>query len=521
MNAQEHRTHQVMLNTLTNYLRQGMQILVFLIITPFIASSLGQEKFGLWSLIQATVGIFSLLDLGLATSVVKYVADARGRNDPERLRAMVATFFWVYVILGCIMFFTALGFSLKMIPLLKIPEQYAEVGRAVFIIVAFRVALEFPLRMFNGVLTGYQKQWWSNLIQVIGFLAYAVIAWWVLKYTPTLRALAWVNFGANTVVGLVSMLICVCALDGSTVSPRYVRVRLMPEVASFSMYFFLIQISGLIYMRVDLLIIQSFLSLTAVAVYTVASRIAENAQLFCKQMTNALTPLFAEMRGGREEENIRRLYMMGTKISTGLATPLMVGLFWFAEDLVVAWMGEEFRSAASPCRLLIVAMSISVVHANTANVLMMTDHHKFVSKCFVIGQFFNLFLTIMLIQFWGMNGVAIATLTTSVLIDMIVIQAKANQIYHFNLWVFYSKGVFPSVFPALVMLGAIWGLQQIYTHDSLFHIAALELLACAVFGALFIRLGLSAEERHYLKQRLLRRRKAKDIPVPESNEPMT
>ena len=100
----------ILKNTVSNYGRQLVQICVFLLLTPFIASRLGTDAFGLWALLQATVGLFGLFDLGFGTSVVKYVADARGRQDTDRLSALTATYFWVYATLGTAVMLAAVAF---------------------------------------------------------------------------------------------------------------------------------------------------------------------------------------------------------------------------------------------------------------------------------------------------------------------------------------------------------------------------------------------------------------------------
>ena len=176
----KNRAILILKNTLTNYLRQVVMLATFFVLTPFIAKSLGNDALGLWSLIQATVGFFSLLDLGFAQAVVKYVADARGRQDEERLRNITSTLFWIYAALGAASMAVTLALAPFVPALLGIPKEIAGVARAVFIIIGARSALAFPMGMFSGVLTGFQLQSWSNLIRSTGMLTYGALAMSVL-----------------------------------------------------------------------------------------------------------------------------------------------------------------------------------------------------------------------------------------------------------------------------------------------------------------------------------------------------
>ena len=78
------KKYNILVNAITNYGRDILDVVVFLYLIPFIIHTLGKETFGLWSLIWAFVSLFALLDFGFGPSVVKYVGKARGENDPQQ-----------------------------------------------------------------------------------------------------------------------------------------------------------------------------------------------------------------------------------------------------------------------------------------------------------------------------------------------------------------------------------------------------------------------------------------------------
>jgi hypothetical protein len=76
-------------------------------------------------------------------------------------------------------------------------------------------------------------------------------------------------------------------VSGSGISTWQVTPR------SFSACFTLIQLSAYLFTRLDLLVVQCFLSLQAVALYAAASRVTDTAGSFCRQLANTLTPAVA------------------------------------------------------------------------------------------------------------------------------------------------------------------------------------------------------------------------------------
>ena len=501
---EKNRSSAIIKNTLSNYSRQAVQILVFLVLTPFIADRLGTEAFGLWALLQAVIGLFGLLDLGFGTSVVKYVAEARSSDDPTRISCLTATFFWVYMVLGAIVMAAASAFAIVLPSVLKIPDAYAGASQMVFLLVAFRTALGMPLGMFMGVMTGFQRQWWANSFKIAGTLLYAAGTFWALLAEPSIEKLGSVNLISNTIAMALGAWICVTRLPGVSVNPKFFRLHMVGEISSFSMFIFIIQVSTLIYTRVDSLIVQSVLSLSAVALYSVASRISEEASGMCRQLTNALTPVVAELHGSADTQNIRAVLLLGTKLSTALAIPLLIGLLFLVEPLLVVWMGEDFRLATSATQILLATMLISVIHGNAANVLSMTGHQRYLAGAFFGGQMLNLSLTLLLIRWYGLMGVALATLISSAIVDIGLVQPKANRSTGISFMRFYSSSVLPSVIPVLVMYASLLGIVRVYPPDSLLAIALIEAVACLVFFGAFLLLGLKKDERTYILNKIRR-----------------
>jgi len=493
----KNRAVAILKNATSNYARQLIQIAIFIVLTPFIVSKVGTENFGLWSLIQAAIGILGLMDLGFATSVVKYVAEARGQGNTQKLGELTATFFWQYTGLGLIALLLTVGTAPFLPQILGIAPEKARVAQIVFVLIGLRAAVDLPLGLFADILVGYQKQLLSNLCRVTGTVSYGVLAWWALSVSPTIETLSAVSFCTGLFANLLAMAFCLKAAPGMSLSPRNFRRSLLGEISSFSLWFFLIQISLLLATRVDTIVINAVLPLTAVAVYTVAIRIVERAASLCRQLTNTLTPVIAELKGAGEEKNIRAVFLKGAMLSVAAAMPMLVGLAWLAEDIAGVWMGEEFRASATPLRLLLAAALVGIIHSNTENILSMTGHQRFLALSSLGGQVLNLVLTIILIHFWGLAGVAFATFVAQLVIQLFFVQARGGKLYNVGYLEFYRAALWPSLPGAVACIGAIYGCTQVLPPTSLLRIAVLLGVGAVCFVPAFWFLGLDAAQRSY------------------------
>jgi|WetSurMetagenome_2_1015567.scaffolds.fasta_scaffold14398_4 O-antigen/teichoic acid export membrane protein len=496
------RSRTILLNAVSSYGRDIIDTIAFLVLIPFIIKTLGSESFGLWSLIWAFLVFFDLADLGFGASVVKFVADARGRQDVARQQKIVCTLFWVYMVLGGVVVGGVLLSLLFFNRLFQIPADQAEAARSVLLILGVRSALYMPLGMFRGILAGHQKMKVDNWYKIVGNLTYFAAVLIFLPMIPDLWLLAALN-AVTGVLPLAAMMIHVRrTVPEVSIHPRHFDRTLIREVTSFSLYFSFIQVAGLIATRADAMVIKLFLPLQMVAIYSIGLRLAEKAGYFCSHLNRALSPMVAELHGAAEQANIRAVWYRGTKFTVAFSTPLLLGLALLADPLVNAWTGPEFREAGAVCRWLVAAVTISVFHGSSVNILSMGGHQRLTARALLGGQVLNIILSLLLIQPFGIKGVAMATFFAYVPLYIGTIQIYASRIHERSPWDFYRHTVVPAILPALLMASLFLLVQEYWPLSHLLEVALLEIIGIVVFGVAFWLVGFNTREKDYLREKL-------------------
>jgi O-antigen/teichoic acid export membrane protein len=501
----KNRSRYILLNTLTSYLDDVVDAITLLILTPMIILALGKESFGLWSLVWSFVGLFELADMGFGASVVKYIADAKGRNDIERQRTIVSTLFWIYVGLGAALMTSIVVSLLFFNKIFDIPASQRSAAEVVLVLLGARAALSMPLGMFRGVLIGYQKASVANGYKTLAAIFYFFVTLIMLLSSASLPALALISLAAGILPLLAMMIHSYKTLPGISVNLRFFDRTIIREVSTFSAYFTVIQVSRLIYTRVDSIIIKAFLPLQMVGVYAIAMKLSEKGAQFCFHLIKALTPVVAELHAAGEAQNIRAVWIRGTKLSVAFATPLLIGLAVLAGPLIINWTGPEFAPAIAACQWLVAASFLNVIHGNTSNVLSMGGEQRYLAFAMIASQIINILLSIVLIQPFGIAGVAAASLLASIPLQMGMIQRRASAIYSVPGWAFYRQTVLPSLFPALAMVVMFYAVQRVWTLTSMIQVAILEAAGIALFAMIFWLTGFSQSERAYFNDKVFRR----------------
>ncbi len=499
------RSKAILWNTLSSYSRDLVDAVTMIVLTPILIQTLGKAGFGLWSLIWAFVNWFALLDMGIGTSVVKFIADARGRGDIDGQRRAIATLFWVYAVLGGLLIAGIAGSVFLFNDLLAIPPEQSATASFVLIALGARSAACMPLGMFRGVLVGNQRMRVANAYKILAGVVYLVTAVVGLRYFPDLRFLALLNLFVGIAPMVAMMVHAKATLPGTSVHPRYFDKSLVKKLSSFSFYFMIIQVAGLIYTKVDAIIIQSVLSLEMVAVYTIAMRLAEKGQQFCSHLPKALTPIVAELHSAGEEKNQQAVWYLGTKLTVAFSVPLLLGLMVLARPLVLAWTGPELVDSAAALVWLAAAALVTVIHGNTVNVLSMAGHQRYLASAMIAGQLLNLGLSLVLIRYEGILGVAKATFISALPLQVLLIQRRANKVFGTSCWSFYWRTVAPCAIPTAILLGLFFGSRSYWEPGGLIGVAALEGIGAITFWAAFWAFGLSRRERVYFSEKVLSR----------------
>jgi hypothetical protein len=71
-----------------------ISVVASFLITPITIHTLGDARYGAWSLVAELIGYYGLLDLGIRGAVTYYVARYSARNQGEDVKEIVSSAFW-------------------------------------------------------------------------------------------------------------------------------------------------------------------------------------------------------------------------------------------------------------------------------------------------------------------------------------------------------------------------------------------------------------------------------------------
>ena len=493
-------------NAAASYLRFFVSMMVMFLLTPYIIRHVGQQEFGLWSLTFSVLGFFGLLDMGLSSSVVRYVAECRGSGDTDRRNRMVSTLSIVYLVITSAAALALLALSHNYTRIFSIPLEQQSRAVALLWILAARTSLfALPLSLFQGILFGEQRIALLNGIQISTTLLYGISSWIGLQHGAGLVTLAWINLAAMLLEYGLYAVFAFRAVDDLKISPRLADTSLLKTVAGFSFAQSIVSVAALVRLRTDPLIVQYFLPISQVAVYAVALRIAESALLLIKQGINVLSPLMAQLHGSGDHDKIRSTMLGAGKLSFFGSTLLTVPICVFSTQIVSRWVGPGFSAAGPTLIILMLSMCFVTPQLVAASVLAMTGHHKITAE--VVGMLLNLAVSIALARPLGLAGVALGTLVATIVVDLFYIVAYACRVNSISYGTFTKRVLLAGFVPGAVQVAITLAIKLVLPATSI----PVMLLGSILggIGALltFYLAYLEPEEKRAVMSKLQRRQK--------------
>jgi O-antigen/teichoic acid export membrane protein len=161
--------NQLKAGALLSYTSIFITIIANLLYIPIMLRLLGQSEYGLYSLIGSVVGYLSILDLGLGSAVVRYIARNRALGDKDAESNLNGMFLFLYsfiglltVIIGAVLYF---NIDNMFAATLKVAEL--EKAKIMMILLIFNFAVSFPLSVFDSIMQAYERFVFVKLVAII------------------------------------------------------------------------------------------------------------------------------------------------------------------------------------------------------------------------------------------------------------------------------------------------------------------------------------------------------------------
>ncbi|WP_412464800.1 flippase [Flavobacterium mekongense] len=170
-----------------------------------------------------------------------------------------------------------------------------------------------------------------------------------------------------------------------------------------------------------------------VGIYNIAYKIGSVGFLVIVSVSTIITPRMAELYGQNDLIQLKKLTHNATRLIAVLSIPIVLGLIVFS-DYILSYWGTEVIAGGTTMIIVSIGVLFSAMAGNVDQILNMTENQKVLRNITIFSFFFNLVLSYLLIPKYGIEGAALASLFTNVLINLLCLYYIKKKLGFYTLF---------------------------------------------------------------------------------------
>lgn len=480
-------------NTLANFTGQGLLFSLAFFSSPYIIHHLGEALYGVFVLLTAYVVLFSILELGLNVSLVKYLAEVLSEKRYSDINGYLGTTLTLFCAAAVITALISLSFAhLIVVRLLNVPAVHVQAAVFGLRLASVAFALQFTAQAYASVPVAAHRFDIVNAIDVgtdsiriigtvvviyLGYLLKAVMV--VILVTSVLRLVVYA-FASRRIIPGLSLL------------PRFSSHH-FHKIFHFSKFLVVGKIASRLVDSCDKILIGHFLPMSFVTFYSVPYALGQKLWILVSNLITVIFPVASELNAQDSRERLRELYWRSSKIAAAVVTFPAVALCLESHDLLTFWIGGDFARHATLVMQLLMVAFMTNTFAHVPHHLSQAIGHPQVSARFACLQVvFNLGFYVVLIPRYGILGAAFGFLITQLVLTPFLLRL-GNRLVGVSFSTLAGKAYLPVFAAAAPACLVLLSLRPFVT--SLFSLIVVLSLAMTVYCLVGVVVILDSRER--------------------------
>ncbi len=441
---------QYIINTITNYVVYLSNILVALLLSPFVVRSLGDVYYGVWAIIVAFTGYYGLMDMGLRQGTAQYVSRYLSSKEYIKLNTTVNSSLVMLSTVGTIILIVSLVVSfLFSDDLIKhSPEDHSV--QLAFFILGVGISLRFPFMVFQAIINGKHRYDISGLIAFVAKIIHGLTVYLVLRSGYGIMGLAIATAGSQILEGFLMMVAAKILVPELRLKPSLPALTTIKEIMDYGIYNFIFGISMQTILYIGPMILGKMLGPEIVTYYVIGANLIPYYGSLIGIISIPLLQVIIAKDVKDEHEDVKKLYLSGTRYTNLLTTYVAFVLIILGKPFLGVWMGYKYVNSnvcSSSLIMSILALSQMIDLSQTIGrqILFGIRKHKFLAVVSVCSAIITSVTTVLLVLLFSAYGAAIALLMQSVIVNGYLLPSYICKKLEISICCFYKYSVIPNL----------------------------------------------------------------------------
>lgn len=428
-------------NTMALGISQIITAALGVVLFIFIARFLGDVEFGKLSFAQSFTGILVIFaDVGMSSFTIREVA--RDRNLAPQYISNIAI---IKMLLS--------GMTFALMALIINLMNYPEDTTFIVYLFGFSAILNSFSMFFRSIFKAFERMEYEAYLNIICSAIKTSTGLLLLFSGYGIIEVAYAFVFAGIINLFLSLVVTLKRFAKPTVK---IDLELWKHLLSGALPFCMTLVVGMLYLRIDVVMLSAMKGDAAVGWYNAACTIVYGLVFIPTILSSAVFPVMSRLFTSSTDA-LKVMIEKFAKYSFITALPILIILIVLADEFITIIYGNEFINSIITLQILSVYLSMRFVNHATGFTLSSTnkEHLRAFSAAIAAGS--NIILNLFLIPEYSYVGAAVATVLTEVVLFSFYYYFTAKHFHRLPL----QKTILKPFISCLAVFGFIYYLREI------------------------------------------------------------
>ena len=406
-------TKRLSVNALVSGISLCFNLLTMYLTTPLLVKGLGVERYGIWALVIAVVGVAGVLDLGLTPSITYFVACYRGMGDREHARQVLSAAQSILLTTGLAFLLATVFFRESLAGVFNIPDEAHDAFYRLLPWIGGAGACMLFRQSFLALLQGCEEYIVLGLISPSMTVLRCTGIILILHFSGDLLELSQFWLAYTAIEMIVYMVMARRFCDVFSVVPFRASWKVCHELFVYGVPIALNTLASLLRHRAGNFLVSVVIGAAAVGLYNIPAIIAGYYMSLVSVPMGVLLPRFSFYVGRGDRELLRSLFFRVSRFNSLIAALIGLPIMLMGTTFLQCWLNGKFppEDLALAGRILMLmtgAYVIALSQASALNLLYSIGASKYVLALNLIEGCIIIPSGYVLAKHYGIFGVALS-----------------------------------------------------------------------------------------------------------------
>ena len=490
--------NQVKWGIILSYLLILLNTLFGFLVTPYMIGCLGEAEYGVYKTISSLTASLMVLDLGLGSTVTRYIATYKAKGEDTRISNFVAMSLLQAAILCVVVGIVA-------IPVYRsVDSAYArtfsleqiQTAKILLLLMMGNMMIHIIENVINGVITGINNFLVGNGMKVLRLVFRIFLLLALLSRYHDSRVIVLVDIGVS-VFALSAELFFVVVKQKIKIKLSQWDKMVFVESGKYTALMFLQNIAIQFNGNVDTILIGALISATSVTIYSMSLIIFGLYENLSSAISSVMLPSvvkLVEMQA--KPEDLQKCVQKVGRLQFAVLGAALGGYIILGKDFYNLWMGKMYEDCYWLTLILIIPVTLPMLQNVALSILRAQNKMGYRTITLLFGSLINVVISIVGIRYIGYWGAAIGTAAYSIS-NLILMNIYYHQQLKFKILSLFSC-IFSRTIICIALSMLVASIMHSFCNSGWGGFLVCAVVYSVVYILLMIVWGFNSEEKALL-----------------------